>query len=103
MVRLSDSTLVNHNRVDLKISKITFKCREKPTLPIPSHAPMSQIKSDKKAVVRLSLIKSKNAPQQKETNVKLNIKSSVTTRYARRISAPVRFPEYEEKKAAQRL
>ena len=27
MVRLSDGTLVNHNRVDLKMSKIPFKCR----------------------------------------------------------------------------
>ena len=85
------------------MSKIPFKCREKPTLPIPSHAPMSLIKLDKKAVVKLSLIKSKNALKQKETNVKLNIKSSVTTRYGCKISAPVRFPEYEEKKAAQRL
>ena len=103
MVRLTDGTLVNHNRVDLKMSKIPFKCREKPTLPIPSHAPMSQIQSDKKAIVKSSPIKSKNALKQKETNVKLNVKSSVTTRYGRKISAPVRFPEFEEKKAEQRL
>ena len=74
-----------------------------PTLPIPSHAPMSQIQSDKKAVVKSSLIKSKNALKQKETNIKLNVKSDVTTRYGHKISAPVRFPEFEEKKAEQRL
>ena len=99
MVRLSDGTLVNHNRVDLKMSKIPFKCREKPTLPIASHALTSQIQSDKKAVVKSSPIKSKNALKQKETNVKLKVKSGVTTRYGRKISAPVRFPEFGKKES----
>ena len=97
MVRLSDGTLVNRNRVDLKMSKIPFKCREKPTLPIPSHAPMSQIQLDRKVVVKSSPIKSKNTLRQKETNVKLNVKSGVTTRYGHKIRAPVRFPEFGKK------
>ena len=73
MIRLTDGTLVNCNRVNLKMSKIPFKCREKPTLPIPSHAHTFQIQSDKKAVVKLSPIKSRNATKQKETNVTLNV------------------------------
>ena len=58
---------------------------------------MSQIQLDRKVVVKSSPIKSKNTLRQKETNIKLNIKSSVTTRYGRKIRAPVRFPEFGKK------